>query len=193
MMTFGKNPKLDSGDATETDRLTAYQIVNEWDEENIADIIYAYGEERYSRKIAAKIVEARAHKPIATTFELVEVIRKAVPFFYANEKVRKTHFATKTFQALRITVNDEVQALKEALQKGFAALKSGSDAKSGGRMAVISFHSIEDRIVKRYFQEVRSAGRASVLTKKPIVPSEQEISENRRSRSAKLRILEKIS
>jgi 16S rRNA (cytosine1402-N4)-methyltransferase len=174
LMTFKKISEKEKSSAD----LTAYQIVNEWDEENIADVIYAYGEERYSRRIARAIVESRKIKPIKTTFELVEIIRKAVPFMYTKGK---THFATKTFQALRITVNNEILSLKEGLRKGFEALKPG------GRMAVISFHSIEDRIVKRYFQELQ----AIILTKKPIIPSDAEIKTNRRARSAKLRILEK--
>jgi 16S rRNA (cytosine1402-N4)-methyltransferase len=175
--------------------LTAQQIVNTWDEENIADIIYGYGEERYSRKIAKGIVEARAVKPIETTFELVEVIKNSTPSRYHHGKI---HPATRTFQALRITVNDEINALKEGLEKGWERLAPG------GRMAVISFHSIEDRIVKHFYkaktnQQIRAIGQdeagertATIITKKPITASHQEISENPRSRSAKLRIIEKI-
>ncbi len=175
LMTFKKNP--------EGIEITAGQIVNEWQEENIADVIFGYGEERYARRIAKKIVEARATAPIKTTFQLVEIIRSAVPGFYQHGK---THFATKTFQALRITANDEVQALREGLLKGFGHLKSG------GRMSVISFHSIEDRIVKRFFQDMQEQDKAKIITKKPISPSQKELTENRRARSAKLRILERI-
>ncbi len=163
-------------------RFTARDIVNSWEEQNIADIIFAYGEERYSRRIARCIVEARQQKPIETTFELVNIIGRAVPFFYKKGKI---HFATRTFQALRIAVNDELSALKEGLWKGFDSLAPG------GRMAVISFHSLEDRIVKRYFKEKAEQGEAEVMTKKPIVPSAEEQQENRRSRSAKLRVLKK--
>lgn len=168
LMTFKKNP-------TEHD-LTAAEIVNTWDEENIADIIYGYGDERYSRRIAKSIVESR---PIKTTFELVEAVKLGTPSAYHRGRINP---ATKTFQALRITVNDEINTLKEGLRKGFEALNPG------GRMAVISFHSIEDRVTKRFFKEVGG----NILTKKPIVPSDEEKIRNPRSRSAKLRIIEKL-
>lgn len=174
LMTFKKNPTLED--------LTAKEIVNTWDEENIADIIYGYGEERYARRIAKKIVEARATKPIETTFQLVKIIKEATPSRYHHGKI---HPATRTFQALRITVNDEIGALKEGIKKGFDRLESK------GRMAVISFHSIEDRIVKQMFKEKANLDEAVIITKKPIVASDQEIQENPRARSAKLRIIEK--
>ena len=176
VMTFSQTPHAAA--------FTARDIVNSWEEQNIADIIYAYGEERYSRRIARNIVEARATAPIETTGQLVEIISRSVPFFYKKGKI---HFATRTFQAMRIAVNDELGALKEALWKGFDALAPG------GRMGVISFHSLEDRIVKRYFKEKSDQQLAELLTKKPIVPSDQEQQENRRSRSAKLRVLRKNS
>lgn len=165
------------------DGLTAREIVNEWAEESIADIIYGYGEERYARRIARGIAEARAEKPIKTSGALAEIVRRSVP---AYSRFGRTHPATKTFQALRIAVNDELGALREGLAKGFARLKPA------GRMAVISFHSLEDRIVKEFFRERAREGAATIITKKPIVPSEREIRENPRSRSAKLRIIEKI-
>ena len=168
-------------DVTEED-LTAREIVNVWDEENIADIIYGYGEERFSRRIAKAIVEAREVKPIETTAELVEIIKNGTPGFYHHGK---THFATKTFQALRIAVNDELRALKEALTKAYEALAPG------GKMAVISFHSLEDRIVKNFYREMKSVHDAEILTKRPIVPSDDELKENRKARSSKLRILQK--
>jgi len=171
LMTFKKNP-------TEED-LTAQEIVNTWDEENIADIIFGYGGERYSRRIAKSIVESR---PIKTTFELVEAVKLGTPNAYHKGRINP---ATKTFQALRITVNDEINTLKEGLRKGFEALNPG------GRMAVISFHSIEDRVTKRFFKEKQSE--ANILTKKPIVPSDEEKVRNPRSRSAKLRIIEKTN
>lgn len=170
LMTFKKVP-------TEED-LTAKEIVNTWDEENIADIIYGYGDERYARRIAKAIVESR---PIETTFELVEAVKLGTPSAYHRGRI---HPATKTFQALRITVNDEINTLKEGLKKGFERLSKG------GRMAVISFHSIEDRVTKRFFKEKQSEG--NILTKKPIVPSDEEKIRNPRSRSAKLRIIEKL-
>jgi 16S rRNA (cytosine1402-N4)-methyltransferase len=171
LMTFKKNP-------TEED-LTAKEIVNTWDEENIADIIYGYGDERYARRIAKAIVESR---PIETTFELVEAVKLGTPSAYHRGRI---HPATKTFQALRITVNNEINTLKEGLKKGFERLSKG------GRMAVISFHSIEDRVTKRFFKEKQEE--ANILTKKPIVPSDEEKVRNPRSRSAKLRIIEKLN
>lgn len=175
LMTFKENPGPED--------LTAKQIVNAWDEANIADIIYGYGEERYSRKIAKGIVEARAAKPIETTFDLVEIIKNSTPARYAHGKI---HPATRTFQALRITVNDEINALKEGLEKGWERLAGSADG-SRGRMAVISFHSIEDRIVKHFYKSKDGV----IVTKKPITASHQELSENPRARSAKLRIIEK--
>jgi 16S rRNA (cytosine1402-N4)-methyltransferase len=175
LMTFKKDPTHED--------LTAQEIVNHWDEENIADVIYGYGEERFARKIARKIVEVREEHPITTTFELVEIIKSATPKFYHRAKI---HPATRTFQALRITVNDEINALKEGLQKGFDRLEKN------GRMAVISFHSIEDRIVKHFYKTKAEEGLAELITKKPITASELEKKENPRSRSAKLRIIKKI-
>lgn len=167
---------------TETD-LTAEEIVNNWDEENIADIIYGYGEERYSRRIANAIVESRRTKPIKTTFELLDIIGGAVPGKYRNGRL---HFATRTFQGLRIAVNDELGALREVLNKSIPILNHG------GRIAVISFHSLEDRIVKNFFREKTKENLGKIITKKPIVPTEDEERDNPRSRSAKLRIFEKI-
>jgi 16S rRNA (cytosine1402-N4)-methyltransferase len=174
LMTLKDNP-------TEED-LTAKEIVNSWDEENIADVIYGYGEETFSRQIAKKIVEERKEKRIETTQNLVEVIEKAVPSWYKHKKI---HFATKTFQALRITVNDEIGALKEVLPKAMDALKDG------GRVAIISFHSIEDRVVKQFFRSQKDAGMGIIVTKKPIAPERAEVIENPRARSAKLRVFEK--
>ncbi|KKU26201.1 MAG: Ribosomal RNA small subunit methyltransferase H [Candidatus Magasanikbacteria bacterium GW2011_GWA2_46_17] len=166
---------------TESD-LTAKKIVNEWDEENIAQIIESYGEEHFARKIAHAIVFYREKKEIKTTNELVAIIKEAVPQKYQHGRI---HPATKTFQALRITTNDEIESLKDGLRKGFEHLALS------GRMAVISFHSIEDRIVKNFFRERVKEGTARLITKKPITPSQKEITENPRSRSAKLRIIEK--
>jgi 16S rRNA (cytosine1402-N4)-methyltransferase len=163
--------------------LTAAKIVNTWAEESIADIIYGFGEERYSRRIAKAIVNYREKKEIERTSELVEIINQAVPFFYKKGRI---HPATRTFQALRIAVNDELNTLKIGLLKGFEKLDSG------GRMAIISFHSLEDRIVKNFNKDKEELGLAKIITKKPIDPGEEEISQNPRSRSAKLRILEKI-
>ncbi|MEI7462882.1 MAG: 16S rRNA (cytosine(1402)-N(4))-methyltransferase RsmH [Candidatus Taylorbacteria bacterium] len=160
---------------------TARDIVNNWKEEDIANVIYGYGEERFARRIARSILNYRAKKQIDTTLELVEIVKMSVPSFYRRGK---TNPATKTFQALRIAVNDELNALKKGLESGYERLSSG------GRMAVISFHSLEDRIVKDFYKEKQKTG-AKILTKKPIIASDQERAENPRSRSAKLRVIEK--
>ncbi|MBI5401133.1 MAG: 16S rRNA (cytosine(1402)-N(4))-methyltransferase RsmH [Candidatus Yonathbacteria bacterium] len=158
--------------------LTAREIVNEWAEESIADIIYGYGEERYARRIARGIIEARKETPIETSGQLAEIVKKSVPARFS-----KINPATKTFQALRIAVNDELGALREGMAKGFTRLAPG------GRMAVISFHSLEDRIVKEFFRQRATEGVAVIVTKKPIIPSDNEVKENPKSRSAKLRII----
>lgn len=163
--------------------VTAYDVVNTWGEENLADIIYGYGEEQFSRRIAKGIVEARKKKEIKTTTELVKIIEDSVPNFYRKGKI---HCATKTFQALRIAVNDELGALREGLEKSLAILRIG------GRISVISFHSLEDRVVKKFFKEKEKEGKIKLINKKVITPSREEIMENNRSRSAKLRIIEKI-
>ncbi|OGI69970.1 16S rRNA (cytosine(1402)-N(4))-methyltransferase [Candidatus Nomurabacteria bacterium RIFCSPLOWO2_01_FULL_42_20] len=167
----------------EPEDVTAEMIVNVWSEETLADIIYGYGEERYARRIAKKIVTIRKVKPIKTTFDLVEIIRQAVPKSYQR---RRLHYATRTFQAIRIAVNDELKRLETFLDKAFKILTPG------GRIAVIAFHSLEDRIAKRFFREKQKEGLARVLTKKPIVPSPEEIKNNPRARSAKLRVLQKL-
>lgn len=165
------------------DDLTACAIVNTWEEETLADIIYGFGEEKYSRKIAKAIIEARKEKEIKTTFDLVAIIEGAVGRFYKGKKINPS---TKTFQALRIATNSELQNLEEVIQKGFDSLEIG------GRMAIISFHSLEDRIVKKAFVQLKEKSIAKIITKKPIVPSEKEIRLNPRSRSSKLRLIEKI-
>lgn len=208
LMTFGT-----SSDHT----FTAYDIVNTWGEESIADIIYGYGEDKYSRRIAKAIVTEREARKKAVAFEtgdktkasadieegqggiqtsseLAEIIKRAYPSF---ARFGKIHPATRTFQALRIAVNDELRALREALPQALEVLKPG------GRLAVITFHSLEDRIVKHFFKENSESGKNSedggnggptlkLINKKPITPTEEEIEENPRSRSSKLRIVEKI-
>ncbi len=163
--------------------VTAETAVNQWGEETLADIIYGYADERYAKRIAKKIAEAREEKEIKTTSELVEIIRQAVPAVYKKGKI---HFATKTFQAIRMAVNDELGALREGLEKGFEKLAPG------GRMSVISFHSGEDRIVKNFFRDKSHDKKAILINKKIITASEEEIKKNPRARSAKLRIMEKI-
>ena len=170
-------------DLTKED-LTAKEIVNTWEEKNIADIIYGFGEEKYSRKIAKMIVEKRVDKEINTTFDLVRIIEGAVGGYYKGLRI---HPATRTFQALRIATNSELSNLDQVLEKGFNCLKIG------GHMSVISFHSLEDRIVKKAFIKLKEEEKALILTKKPIVPSDEEIKMNPRARSSKLRLLEKIN
>jgi 16S rRNA (cytosine1402-N4)-methyltransferase len=167
---------------------TARDIVNGWDENVIADIIYGYGEERFARRIARAVISYREKKHIETSMELAEIVKSAVPAFARRGK---THPATKTFQALRIATNDELNALKEGLVKGYERLNIGDGPGEGGRMAIISFHSLEDRIVKEFFRKMASENGSLILTKKPTRPSAQELAENPRSRSAKLRIIQK--
>lgn len=162
---------------------TASDIVNSWEEESIVDILTGYGEERYARGIAEEIIKARSEKPIKTTLELVEIIKSGTPPRYHRGRI---HPATRTFQALRMAVNDEIGALKEGITKGFGAL-----AKDG-IMVVISFHSIEDRIVKRFYREQVKNNLAKLLNKRPMIPSEEEVMKNKRARSAKLRAIMKI-
>ncbi len=162
--------------------VTAATIVNEWKEETLADIIYGFGEERYSRRIAKAIVEHRVHRPFITSVQLADVIKAAVPSAY---RFGRLHPATRTFQALRIAVNDELGALEDGIRGAWRMLVPG------GRIAVITFHSIEDRVVKRMFAAWEKEGGGKRITRKPLVPSERELAENPRSRSAKLRIVEK--
>ena len=158
--------------------LTAGDIINEWDEKELADIFFKYGEERLSRRIARRIVEKR---PFNTTTELANAIAYSVPPKYRHGRI---HPATRVFQALRIAVNDELKVLETLIQKAPNALIPG------GRIAIISFHSLEDRPVKH---GLRNSPSLRILTKKPIIATEEEIKENPRSRSAKLRIAEKKS
>jgi 16S rRNA (cytosine1402-N4)-methyltransferase len=158
---------------------TAEQVVNQEDENELADLIYEFGEERRSRRIARAIVRAR---PISTTAELAQVISAAAP----SMKGDKIHPATRTFQALRIRVNNELGEIQSLLKS------TGSLLKPGGRLVLISFHSLEDRLVKDALREAGQAKFMKVLTKKPIVAVEQEQLRNPRSRSAKLRAAEKI-
>lgn len=162
---------------------TASDIVNTWDAENIVSILQGYGEERYAGRIARGIVEAREKGEITTTFSLTRIIEASVPGMYRHGRINPS---TRTFQALRMAVNDELGALEDFLQKAMQVLGRG------GRLAVITFHSLEDRIVKHTFKAYAERGEAQVLTKKPLQPHEDEMKRNTRSRSAKLRILEKL-
>jgi 16S rRNA (cytosine1402-N4)-methyltransferase len=163
--------------------LTADIIVNTWAEGSIADVLYGWGEERYARRIAKRIVERREIRPIKTSAELADIVKGAVPAVY---RYGRLHPATKTFQALRIAVNDELGALKEGISAAWDRLNLS------GRIAVISFHSIEDREVKRLFAELAKHG-GKLIVKKPIQATKEELIANPRARSAKLRIIEKLS
>jgi len=160
--------------------LTAEQVVNQADEEDLANLIYEFGEERRSRRIARAIVRAR---PLSTTAELARVITAVAPPI----KGEHLHPATKTFQALRIRVNDELGEIQTLLKS------AGSLLKPGGRVVMISFHSLEDRLVKDSFRESARLGELEMLTKKPVTATEQEALRNPRSRSAKLRAAERVS
>jgi len=180
------------------DGLSAFEIVNSFSQEEISNFLYEYGEERYSRRIANKIIEKRKENKIKTSSELLEIISQAVPGVY---KRGKAHFATKTFQALRIASNDELNNLKKFLPQALEHLKSE------GVLVIVSYHSLEDRIVKNFFREeardcicpkdfpvcqCEHKKRLKILTKKPLLPSEEEVARNRKSRSAKLRVAQKI-
>jgi len=190
---------LKMGFGASTAGKSAQDIVNEWKEEDLAKIIYEYGEERFARSIAKGIIKRRSSDPIKNVGELVEAIGGSVPAAYRND--RRIHFATRTFQALRIAENRELESLELVLPQAVRLLKSG------GRIAVVTFHSLEDRIVKHYFKSesmgcicppkmpVCGCGHQAslkILTKKAVGPTADEIKNNPRSRSAKLRAAEKI-
>lgn len=162
--------------------VTAVSIVNSWSPDELAELLTEYGEERFARNIAKGIVDRRREKRLLTTLDLVETIESSVPGFYRRGKI---HPATKTFQALRIAVNDELGTIREALPELLAALEPG------GRLAVISFHSLEDRIVKHFFRDEAKKETLEVLTKRPIEAGEEEVAANPRSRSAKMRVVRK--
>jgi 16S rRNA (cytosine1402-N4)-methyltransferase len=163
--------------------VTAQDIVNRCPRRELERILKEYGEERFAKKIAEEIVASRKKEPITSTLQLVSLVEKAVPKWYQR---RRIHPATKTFQALRIAVNDELNNLKKALPQALEILKPG------GRLVVISFHSLEDRIVKNFLKENSRKGLLRILTKKPVRPSVEEVEINPRSRSARLRAAIKI-
>ena len=173
IMTYAKN--------IDENAITAKKIVNEWAKESIADILWGWGEERFSRRIAKSIVEAREKEEITSTYQLVDIISSSVPKWYRHKKI---HPATKTFQALRIAVNDEMGAIEEALNSLVKRISPN------GKMAVITFHSVEDRLVKGMFRKWKEEGIGNVW--KLIKPTKEEVKQNPRSRSAKLRVFEKI-
>jgi len=183
--------------------LTAYEVINHYPEDKLADVIWKYGEERASRRIARKIVERRNVEKFTTTTEFADFLESIMPV-HGKKKWQKSkhHPATTIFQAVRIEVNDELSALEEALQSSIELLKVG------GRLVVISYHSLEDRIVKHFFKELarscvcprellvcqcRGESVVEILTKKPVGPSDAEVTENPRARSAKLRAIKKLT
>lgn len=178
--------------------LTAGEVVNHWSREELRRILFEYGEERYAPQIAAAIERAREHKPIESTLQLAEIIRQAMP---AKALREKQHPAKRSFQAIRIAVNDELAAVREAMEKAIAVLNPG------GRLAVITFHSLEDRIVKAAFQEAARGctcpkdfpvcvcgkkPKVRLVSRKPILPRAEELAVNPRARSAKLRVCERL-
>lgn len=163
--------------------LTAEEILNEWREDEIEKILKEYGEEEFSRKIAKKIVEKRRLGRIKSTLQLVNIIKEATPGWYHHSR---THFATRTFQALRIKVNNELDNFRQALPEALSLLEKE------GRLVAISFHSLEDRIIKEFLKEKEKSGEVRIINKKPIVPTDEEINLNPRSRSSKLRAAIKI-
>ena len=183
--SFQKDESLDMRYNPEINSKTGEKIINEYSEKEIEKILREFGEERFARRIAREIIKERKREPIKTTFHLVEVIKKAVPM-QAGHQYRKIHFATRTFQALRIAVNDELDNLKNVLPQAIEIL-----AKEGV-IVVISFHSLEDRIVKNFFKTESKKKLLKILTKKPIKADSEEIKINRRSRSAKLRACQKF-
>ncbi|MDN5365256.1 MAG: rRNA (cytosine1402-N4)-methyltransferase [Thermacetogenium sp.] len=170
--------RMDEGSQT-----TAKDLVNSLSERELADIIFRYGEEKWARRIARFIVERRESAPITTTQQLVEIIKDAIP---AAARRKGPHPARRTFQALRIAVNDELAGIEEGVRAGIPFLSAG------GRIVVITFHSLEDRIVKNIFREYAGASILQIITKKPLVPSPAECRQNPRARSAKLRAAEKL-
>ncbi len=163
---------------------TAADIVNSTSEADLADLIYTYGEERFARGIAKAIVATRSKEKILTTDQLIAAINAGTPSWYQH---KKSHPATKTFQALRIAANDEFGAIKEGLASALASLAPD------GRLAVITFHSLEDRIVKNLLRDAAEAGQGELSPKKPVVPTRREILANRRARSAKLRVFKRAA
>ncbi len=195
--SYNHDARLDMRMNQEQD-LDAYEIVNNWSYEKLVKTFYTYADEKFSKQIARKIEAQRAIKPIETTFELVEIIKSAIP---AAARRTGGHPAKRVFQALRIAVNDELRVFEKAVQDGLEILNIG------GRLSVITFHSLEDRICKQEFAEVSSLPSIpknipvipeelmpafKLINKKVIVPTDKEIEENHRSHSAKLRIIERV-
>ncbi len=181
--SFKNDEPLDMRYNPDVSVLKARDILNSWPEDKLSKILWEYGGERFAPKIARKVVEQRKGNPINSTFQLLKIIKMAVPSWYCH---RKINFATRTFQALRITVNSELENLKEVLPRALEVLEPN------GRLVVISFHSLEDRITKIFFKEKGKEGLVRILTRKPVKPTQKEIKSNLRARSAKLRAALKL-
>lgn len=181
--SFLRNEPLQMTFAESDKEMNAEVVVNEWSEDTLRTILLGFGEERFASRIAKGIVLAREEKRITTTTELVEIVKRSTPLWYHAKRI---HPATLTFQAIRMAVNGELDAVNEGLPKVIEFLKPGK------RASIISFHSIEDRAVKYVIKEQAEAGKIKLVNKKPIVPSDEELSKNPRARSAKLRIIEKL-
>jgi 16S rRNA (cytosine1402-N4)-methyltransferase len=177
------NSRLDMRMDQDSNKTSAYDLVMKLDERSLYTLFKKYGEDRWAGRVASRIVEFRRQKPIETTAELALLISQAIPKKFQS---RRIHPATRFFQALRIAVNEELQALEEGLLAGIDALKSE------GRIVVISYHSLEDRIVKHTFRQKDKENEIRIITKKPILPTEEEINKNPKSRSAKMRVAQKI-
>lgn len=180
--SFQKQEPLDMRYNSEN-QLTAEKIVNFWSAPELEKILTEYGQERFAKEIAREIISSRQASPIQNTFQLARIIKKATPAWYWRQRI---HPATKTFQALRIAVNDELNSLIKVLPGALEILKKG------GRLVVISFHSLEDAIIKSFFKEKAKENLIDILTKKPVTASFQELKANPRSRSAKLRAAIKL-
>ena len=181
--SFQKDEPLDMRYNISNNELTAEKIINNWDEGAIETLLREYGGERFARRIARGILRARNQKKIATTAELVAVIKRNVPYQYLKAKINP---ATRTFQALRMAVNKELENLEKALPPAAELLKPA------GKLVIISFHSLEDRVVKNFFKQKERGGNFKILTPKPITTSVEELKTNPRARSAKLRAIQKI-
>lgn len=196
--SYGQEARLDMR-MNQEQALSAYEVVNDWPFEDLVHILYRYGEEKFAKRIARAIEERRAQQPIETTTELAEIVKMAIP---AATRRTGGHPAKRSFQAIRIAVNDELGAVEDSLEQALALLKAE------GRISVITFHSLEDRLVKQLFKEVSQGPEVprglpvlpgqmqapfALVNRKPIVASPEELEANNRSRSAKLRILRKNS